>query len=212
MDNFFAKNLAHIRQSGNMTQEQLAGKLFVTRQAVSKWERGETEPDIVTLCAISSLFDITVDDLLKKDCTQGNVAACSPSPAIADCDTELKRIQAKKLAKKMALFAVFDIAAFALITGIIFTACINYSPHIWIIWFALPLLVCLAFMIKSRHEIGARRILFLFPVPFLSGMLYLLIQYLSPSAYGAWLVFLFIPLYYAAALLAYFLTGKKGAK
>lgn len=42
----FAEKLIAIRRDNNLTQEQLAAKLFVTRQAVSRWERGEVTPGI----------------------------------------------------------------------------------------------------------------------------------------------------------------------
>ncbi len=43
------KNIKRLRERNHMTQEELAEKLFVTRQAISKWENGKTEPDIETL-------------------------------------------------------------------------------------------------------------------------------------------------------------------
>ena len=49
-------NIACLRRRNNLTQEQLAEKLHVSRQTLAKWERGESEPDIRSLCALSSLF------------------------------------------------------------------------------------------------------------------------------------------------------------
>ena len=47
-----------------LSQSEIAGKLFVTRQAVSRWEQGDTVPEIETLQAISQLFGVTINDLL----------------------------------------------------------------------------------------------------------------------------------------------------
>ena len=47
-----------------MSQEELAEKVFVTRQAVSRWETGETVPNIETLKLLSKLFDVSINTLL----------------------------------------------------------------------------------------------------------------------------------------------------
>ncbi len=56
------------RQRCNLTQEQVAEKLSVSRQAVSKWENGTAEPSTANLLALAELFGISVDTLLH--CTQ----------------------------------------------------------------------------------------------------------------------------------------------
>lgn len=56
--------IKELRQANQLTQKSLAEKLNVTPQAVSKWERNESVPDIQTLLNISTLFNVTVDDIL----------------------------------------------------------------------------------------------------------------------------------------------------
>lgn len=56
--------LLDLRKKNNLTQDELAEKLFVTRQAVSRWESGETTPNIETLKALSKLFDVSINTLL----------------------------------------------------------------------------------------------------------------------------------------------------
>ena len=58
------KNIKEKRKSLNITQEELAEKLSVTRQAVSSWENGKTEPDIEMLTKIAQIFDISIDELI----------------------------------------------------------------------------------------------------------------------------------------------------
>jgi transcriptional regulator with XRE-family HTH domain len=58
------ENIKNIRKKNNITQEELAEKLNVTRQAVSNWENGKTEPDIETLTNIAQIFDISIDELV----------------------------------------------------------------------------------------------------------------------------------------------------
>ena len=58
------KNIKKHRMEKGMTQDQLAEKLNVTRQAVSNWETGKTQPSIETLTALGSLFGISVEALI----------------------------------------------------------------------------------------------------------------------------------------------------
>ena len=55
------------RQEKNWSQEELAEKLFVSRQSVSKWENGQNYPSIETIIKISDLFGVTIDELLRSD-------------------------------------------------------------------------------------------------------------------------------------------------
>ena len=53
-----------LRSEINMSQEELAQKVFVTRQAVSRWETGETVPNTETLKLLSNLFNVSINTLL----------------------------------------------------------------------------------------------------------------------------------------------------
>ena len=57
-------NIASYRKRANLTQAGLAEKLNYSDKAVSKWERGESVPDVITLVQLANQFDITVNDLL----------------------------------------------------------------------------------------------------------------------------------------------------
>ena len=52
------------RNELHLSQEELAEKIFVSRQSVSNWENGKTEPDIETLTKIAQIFDISIDELM----------------------------------------------------------------------------------------------------------------------------------------------------
>ena len=58
------KNIKRLREAKGMTQEQLAEKLNVTRQAVSNWENEKTQPDIDTLHRISQELDTSIEELI----------------------------------------------------------------------------------------------------------------------------------------------------
>lgn len=61
----FHEKLQELRKQRNLTQEELAEKLFVSRTAVSKWESGRGYPGIDSLKAVSLFFSISLDDLLS---------------------------------------------------------------------------------------------------------------------------------------------------
>ena len=63
----FAEKLKSIRKKAGLSQEQLAEKLGVSRQAVTKWETETGIPDIENMMAISALFDISIDELLSNE-------------------------------------------------------------------------------------------------------------------------------------------------
>ena len=65
VSNMETKNvILELRVKNGLSQEELAEKIYVTRQAVSRWENGETVPNIETLKLLSRLFDVSINTLL----------------------------------------------------------------------------------------------------------------------------------------------------
>ena len=60
-------NLVFLRKTNNMTLEEVASKINVSRQAVAKWENGDSIPDLMNCVALADLYDVSVDDLLHYD-------------------------------------------------------------------------------------------------------------------------------------------------
>ena len=56
--------LKNLRENNNLTQEQMAERIMVTRQAVSRWETGETQPNTDTLKLLSQEFNVSINTLL----------------------------------------------------------------------------------------------------------------------------------------------------
>lgn len=63
----FNNKLYELRKQKGFSQEELANRLNVSRQTVSKWEVGESTPDMEKLVAISDLFGISLDELVKGE-------------------------------------------------------------------------------------------------------------------------------------------------
>ena len=71
----FHDRLYEIRKKAGMTQSDLAEKLDVSRQAVSRWEMGTAKPEFENLIAISNIFGVSIDYLLKGDVVSTDVNA-----------------------------------------------------------------------------------------------------------------------------------------
>ena len=63
----FKDNLANLRKLHDMTQEELAEKINVSRQSIAKWESGDTVPDLEKCKLISEIFGVSLDDLANYE-------------------------------------------------------------------------------------------------------------------------------------------------
>jgi len=79
MDYKIADKLIELRRNHGYSQDQLADRLSISRQAISKWERAESLPDTENLIALSKLYSVSIDELLST-----GVAACKAGTAIED--------------------------------------------------------------------------------------------------------------------------------
>jgi len=79
----FNEKLQKLRIKENLTQEELAEKLYVSRAAISKWESGRGYPSIDSLKAIAKYFHVTIDELICTeeivDLAEKDIRACSVS-------------------------------------------------------------------------------------------------------------------------------------
>lgn len=81
------EKISFYRKKSGLSQEALAEKIGVSRQAVSKWETGDALPEVTKLKAIADLFGVTVDFLLNEDETEYS----KPSDSLADNESILDR-------------------------------------------------------------------------------------------------------------------------
>lgn len=84
MDKGIARRLAARRKQAGLSQEALADKLGVSRQAVSKWERAESLPDTDNLIALAALYDLTLDELLWREAAESDSQVSQPAPDAAE--------------------------------------------------------------------------------------------------------------------------------
>ncbi len=75
----FKDNLVMLRKLNGYSQEQIAEKVGVSRQAYAKWESGDTIPDIERAACIAQVYGVTVDSLLKTENVEG-IGVIPPAP------------------------------------------------------------------------------------------------------------------------------------
>ncbi len=128
-------NIAAFRKRQGMTQALLGEKLNFSDKAVSKWERGESVPDVLTLMALADLFGVTVDDLLKDhNALPENVGKVEQVMGKA-VEKTLKRKANKRIIAQLCSVLVWFVALF------IFVVCSSLGiPKSWIaFFFAMPI-------------------------------------------------------------------------
>ena len=96
----FSDKLIALRKKAGWSQEELAERLNVSRQSVSKWESAQSMPDIDKILQLSSLFSVTTDCLLKD-------GQDDPQPAAAQTPSPLPRIKALTAAYWLVVVAIF---------------------------------------------------------------------------------------------------------
>lgn len=74
------ENLIMLRTIHGFSQEEIAGKINISRQAYAKWESGATIPDIQKCALLAKVYDVTVDSLIKDEKVDG-IGALPPAPA-----------------------------------------------------------------------------------------------------------------------------------
>ena len=134
LKNQLGENIAALRKRGGMTQAALADRINYSDKAVSKWERGESIPDVLTLMELSEIFEVSVDDLLRdpNELPQ-NVGKVEQVMGKA-VEKTLKRKADKRIIEKLCSVLVWFVA---LLIFVIFSSL--EIPKSWLAFFyAVP--------------------------------------------------------------------------
>lgn len=195
-----ADRLVQLRKENGLSQEALAAKLGVSRQAISKWERAEASPDTDNLIALAEIYGITLDALL--DPSKDTAARAANEENAEQPEEKAKKVKNvrnslyPKTAKRMFRFPyplVTVIAYLALSLGL--DGVMSRSP--WLVFSLLFLTIPMYYMIACACRMTSKRtFLFLMPVPVLVVMVYLFCGFVFKAWVTPLMLFLVIPLYY----------------
>lgn len=145
------------RKAGNMSQEQLAEKMMVSRQTISLWEKNQTYPTIENLIRLKDVFGVSVDDLLGEKRNEDTNEECLETLKFNYSPEEFKRII--NLSSRSSLLR--DIAAIVLLTLLIILVIITKANEvikgIAVLAIACILIACIKYLVdlnitKRRAE------------------------------------------------------------
>lgn len=143
-----SEKIFELRKANKLSQEKLAEKIGVSRQSISKWESGESIPEIERLIELSKIFDVTVDYLVKDDTgniidTKTSEEVSSPNDTLVQSTKESKIVTFIKYA--LIVFAIYMMSfAIAIISKNIFAL-----PFFAIIATAVSIVVIILMMKKK---------------------------------------------------------------
>jgi len=210
-----ANRLVELRKKNNLSQEELAAKLGLSRQAVSKWERAEASPDTDNLICLAKIYNISLDELLQNAAAVEEIvnaeraapeSANKEEPPHEEEPRESKkksyvhigghgvRIGDSRIEKKYrkARSMITGLAALAATIAYILIGAFTGLWHPWwILFLAIP-------VIESIVSCVAYRRVTKFAYPIIVVIAYLLIGFLLGGWHPWWILFLTIPVFYMA--------------
>lgn len=115
MDLYTANKLLELRKKNNLSQEELANKLNISRQAISKWERAESSPDTDNLIALAKLYRISLDELFEinvktfvRPDDEKDFISLKKEEVSSECDDELNSILSQRFSEPDEIYPQFN--------------------------------------------------------------------------------------------------------
>lgn len=137
-------NIARLRREAGLTQADLAEKLNYSDKAVSKWERAESMPDLLTLVQLAEVFGTDVNQLLTSEEASSTPVSSQPMQPEAPVQRP-KRIADKGIIQKLCTILVWFVALF------VYTMLDSFDvPHSWTTFaFAIPVNAIVLLSLRS---------------------------------------------------------------
>lgn len=128
-------NIVMYRKRSGLTQAKLAESLNYSDKAVSKWERGESMPDVLTLVQLAELFEITVDDLIRDP---NEIPQNSGGPIEQAMEAAVEKTLKRKANKKIILWLCSILVWFVALLVFVVVSSLDI-PRSWIAFlYAIP--------------------------------------------------------------------------
>lgn len=179
-----ANRLCELRKQHGYSQEDLANKLGVSRQAVSKWERSESSPDTDNLIELAKLYGISLDELLNGDDALDIINENRESNNLDDESNESKHNIWQDIYNGI-------IITITVIIYLVLGFCLkNYNG--WNYWF----LFLYAIALMSVSDVIIKRKLSHFSFPVLITAIYCNLGIMCGLWHPMWVLFISIPIYY----------------
>lgn len=201
MDLMTANRLQQLRKANGYSQDVLAEKLGISRQAVSKWERAESSPSVDNLLDLARLYGITVDEMLN---TEGDkVVIKTQNNTKKDIKGKLKSLISKandfgiypELARSLVKFPFFLVVT---VLYVVLCFVTKLWHPLWIMFLALPIYYQFALACKGGNK---KVFMLLLPIPEIIVTVFLILGFAFGIWKYAWILFLILPIYYWIVLI-----------
>lgn len=201
MDLMTANRLQQLRKANGYSQDVLAEKLGISRQAVSKWERAESSPSVDNLIDLAKLYGITVDEMLNTD--GDKVVIKTQNNTKKDIKGKLKSLISKandfgiypELARSLVKFPFFLVVT---VLYVVLCFVTKLWHPLWIMFLALPIYYQFALACKGGNK---KVFMLLLPIPEIVVTLFLILGFAFGIWKYAWILFLILPIYYWIVLI-----------
>ena len=207
-----ANRLVNLRKSNNLSQEALAEKLGISRQAVSKWERAEASPDTDNLILLARLYHISLDELLKTEDEIPVPENEEPVPEFGDAFLEVDPagqetewdwdnvqidengdyVNGEKNEGVWSLLYSFPMPILIIIVYLIIGFKFGAWHPGWLLFLLIPIWYTLIAAVDKRN-------IYCFAYPVLAALIYLCLGIFWNLWHAGWIIFLTIPLYYSVS-------------
>ena len=207
-----ANRLVNLRKSNNLSQEALAEKLGISRQAVSKWERAEASPDTDNLILLARLYHISLDELLKTEDEIPVPENEEPVPEFGDAFLEVDPagqetewdwdnvqidengdyVNGEKNEGVWSLLYSFPMPILIIIVYLIIGFKFGAWHPGWLLFLLIPIWYTLIAAVDKRN-------IYCFAYPVLAALMYLCLGIFWNLWHPGWIIFLTIPLYYSVS-------------
>lgn len=180
-----ANRLVQLRREQGLSQEELASKLGVSRQAVSKWERAESSPDTDNLIALARLYGVSLDELLLHMPGSGGAAAAAAAAQEPEPEYGYEPYAQSEAAEVFAAAQEWEMAEEAVAKSRRKAFKKNKEKLLWLLTLAMMVILPLACSLFGVGEI----------YPVIVVIAYLASGFLLDNWHPGWLIFLSVPIY-----------------
>lgn len=199
-----ANRLLELRKKAGLSQEELANKLGISRQSVSKWERAESSPDTDNLICLAKIYNVSLDEILNTDETIEEIAKSAKKRT----DEKIQIIKGDKCMiingkgttyvprfsqrqkRKISKMHKFPYPIFVTIIYLILGSLFNWWHPGWLLFLTIPLYYTLVEAIAKKSAL-------IFAYPVLVTIVFFILGFYYNWWHPGWVIFATIPLYYS---------------
>ncbi len=194
-----ANKLQKLRKANGYSQEELADRLGISRQAVSKWERAEASPDTDNLILLAKIYNVSLDDIIsEEDITEAQKEEKVEAVDLDDDDDDDDKMQkddccTREVHRKSVIVVSSVTGALYLLATVAFLL-IGFLTHVWHpTWVLFLAPIVIGSLISAIQHKNANR----FNYPVFMVVLFMIFGTLFNIWHPLWVLFVTIPAYYA---------------